>query len=130
LFRRRWLEPQNPDGSPMQMGDETKDWSAFSYSTAPQSDAALAAQEEQEDNGEHSAEKTAPSTRRGSRRYRAPLGARLCDRLCFARTLRELEAPLNAAVNQPQEQQEEQQIALAGEESGLQDTGAPDNAIH
>ena len=73
LFRR-WIEPINPDGTPMQIGDEKKDWSWVGR----RPDQAVAA----------SADEMKP------KRYRAPYGARLCDMLCFPDNVRVLEDPL------------------------------------
>ncbi len=96
---REWLEPKNPDGSAMQIGDETKDWGAFATSGEVTRN-----EEEKPVESTQIAETTLGSDlTQHERRYRAPIGARLCDRLCFAKTLLELETPL---VSLPQEQSE------------------------
>ena len=104
---RRWLEPRNPDGSSMQIGDDAKDWNTLANS-GRDSVPGVGIKEQGSVTSEPASGVVDPTSepKQPQRSYRAPVGARFCDRLCFANTLLELESSLVVSPQEPSTTQE------------------------
>lgn len=86
----------------MQIGDETRDWSAFKQAIQATTDHADPP-ESSEIAGTGPVSESNAKPKQKQRKYCAPLGARLCDKLCFADTLLMLEVPLIILPQEPVE---------------------------